>query len=209
MLKKEHSFYEDIALNMEREVKPGEFYKHFKNKVYQIVAIATHSETREKMVVYQALYGDFQTYIRPYAMFISEVDQDKYPDVKQKYRFAKYDVNTGGIINEDSSINNEKLTQNNFPKEIDQALAQVDTKNINMNEEEQISPLLLAFLDCTTYEAKLDQLVSMKNMLNERLLNDIAMSLDIIVESTKSEDQYNEIKACLLTFVHFEDNRVR
>ncbi len=77
---------------MDRELKIHGVYKHFKGDSYIIEDVATHSETREKYVVYRALYGDNELYIRPYNMFMSEVDHNKYPEVKQKYRFELQDI---------------------------------------------------------------------------------------------------------------------
>lgn len=77
---------------MRSDPKPNEVYRHFKGNDYQIVDIAIHSETGELNVVYRALYGEGKTYVRPLDMFMSEVDHDKYPDVKQVYRFEKLDT---------------------------------------------------------------------------------------------------------------------
>ena len=63
-----------------RTIKPG-IYKHYKNKNYKVICEATHSETREQVVVYQCLYGDYSMWVRPKEMFIElvEVDGQKVP----------------------------------------------------------------------------------------------------------------------------------
>lgn len=79
-----------------REFKPNQIVRHFKREtvdptsldyLYRIVGVSIHSETKEKYMVYQGLYGNCELYIRPLDMFMSEVDHEKYPDIKQVYRF--------------------------------------------------------------------------------------------------------------------------
>ena len=71
-----------------QELKEHGIYKHFKGDYYIVEGIGFHSETKEKYVIYRPLYGDTSmVYLRPYDMFLSKVDKEKYPNVKQEYRF--------------------------------------------------------------------------------------------------------------------------
>ena len=71
-----------------QELKIHGIYKHFKGDYYLVEGIGIHSETKEKYVIYRALYGDTDmVYLRPYDMFLSKVDKEKYPNVKQECRF--------------------------------------------------------------------------------------------------------------------------
>ena len=81
---------------MDRVIKIGKTYRHFKGNMYKVLDIVYDSEESnyneyKKVVIYQALYGDRLKWARPYEMFNSEVDHKKYPDVKQKYRFEEVD----------------------------------------------------------------------------------------------------------------------
>lgn len=81
-------------------ISRGMIVQHFKREtlgkekgdkyLYEVLAVAENTETSEKYVIYQALYGKYKVFARPYDMFMSEVDRQKYPNIQQKYRFEQY-----------------------------------------------------------------------------------------------------------------------
>jgi hypothetical protein len=206
--------------------KPGEIYNHFKGKPYQIITVATHSETREPMVVYQALYEDFKTYVRPLEMFLSEVDHVKYPEVKQKYRFElrnKQNIEIelkpteepeqGSLKHmEDTAAQVVKKTSERFSARITEHIIEQEMTSANesvTNTEGSVNTILLKFLDAGSYSKKLEVITSNVKHLNDRLINDMAVSLDCAVDEGPLDQRIQGLIYCLQAMCRFEDKRLR
>lgn len=212
-------------MEKDRTPKPGEIYDHFKGKPYQIITVATHTETGERMVVYQALYGEFKTFVRPLSMFISEVDKVKYPQVTQKYRFELRKNETITKVNEPEKHDNIQASECNSDIKTDAMdgmlrkentikeeteKAKEENENIKQEaDEDGVNAILLKFLDASSYTKKLEIVTSNTKNLTDRLINDMAVSLDCTVEEGPLEGRIQGLVYCLQAMRRFEDRRRR
>ncbi len=187
--------------------KPGERYMHFKKKLYQVITIAEHSETQEPLVIYQALYGNFKVYARPLAMFLSPVDTEKYPDAGQLYRFQ--------IVTDDETIPEGLPTaatgspingsQTALPTGTPAAETSADSDNAELSPEDK----LMAFFDAETMDEKYKLLLDMRNDVTDRMINNMAVVLDVVIEEGPLDQRYEELKTCVRTFRRYETSRLR
>jgi hypothetical protein len=176
----------------QRIPRQGEIYRHFKEGLYQILTLATDSETGEPMVVYQALYGDFKAYVRSLDMFTCEVDHDKYPETNQNYRFELIRKPAGEAVTE--RVNPMEPKVEKLPEEI---------------LPDAVNPLLLKFLDAQSYSRKLEVLTSNIKHLDDRLINDMAVALDCAIDDGLLEVRIQSLIHCLKAKCRFEDRRLR
>lgn len=185
---------------MEREMpRPGEFYRHFKNKTYEILTVATHSETGEKLVVYRALYGTYQDYVRPLAMFLSEVDHEKYPDVRQKYRFERIGDRVSGMPEE------EKREKAAAPSPTDINIEETDSDETNEEGQE----LLMEFLDLETFAEKREFLRLHSKEVTDKFIDDVGTVMDLTIKKGETEDRLRELISCLSTMSRYDGRRLR
>lgn len=184
-----------------REIpKPGERYRHFKNKEYQILAVATHSENGEKMVVYQALYGDYGVWVRPLSMFMEEVDREKYPDVQQKYRFERIFAFEG--YSEKHSYDKEVLIENK--KNSEEFRSEICQK-----KNSKLHPLVEEFLDQETTEGKLEILQLMSGKVTKQDLDSICFCLDMNPVGGSVEEELDAIRQCIRMQQKYDAPRLR
>ena len=190
-----------------REIpKPGQIYRHFKGHLYQIVTIARHSETLEALVIYQALYGDFQVYARPLHMFMSELDREKYSDVKQRERFEL--VRTANEITMEEM--QEPVQTSQVVNEIIAEPAQETAPQPEVNPQAaQLDAGVEEFLDADSFEERLRIFTGMQHRLTDDMINIMAISLDTEVPERELGDRIASLKNFLLMQVKYECNRIR
>ena len=194
-----------------RKPMPGECYRHFKNKLYQVIAVAEHTETGEELVVYQALYGSFRVFARPLAMFLSPVDREKYPDADQEYRFELVDRET--LEREDSGWAGEKSQRE--AEESRRAgeeswRAEDDWSREEDGRRDDGESFILRFFDEETYEEKWCLLEREGGRLSQKTLEIICGGMEIPGGREESaEELLYDLKRYLETQMKFEGNRFR
>lgn len=182
--------------------KAQDIYRHFKGNIYQIVTIAEHTETEEKLVIYQAMYGDFKIYARPLSMFLEKVDKQKYPDVTQEYRFER-------IENPLPAVEGQILPTEQTTPECKTKQEAITVERDITEAEPELDPLLLEFLDADTYTQKLDILSALHHRITDSMITTMAIAGDIEVADGDLETRYSELKNCLRTLERYEIERVR
>ncbi len=208
--------------------KPLQVYKHFKGTYYQVLTVAKHSETGEKFVIYKALFGSDEVYARPLDMFLSEVDHDKYPEVKQKWRFAlatgqnkgaqspSKDQEESGGKDEDTKDNASDDAAQMPDEDVEETAPtnedEEETAPADEDEEETASvadDFLDRFLDADTYEEKLDVFTDMWKTIDESNIDNVATIMDLNLTGETLEEKYKEILSHLKMRARYESSRLR
>ena len=201
-----------LIRRMDMNVEIGKFYRHFKGKLYQVLNIATDSETGEKMVVYQALYGSFEVYVRGYNSFTEMLDKNKYPAAVQLYRFVEVKKEALSLQGEetepnmtgsDCSGNTEGASSGAEGPATSQLPAYASTA------EGSVDPVLVMFLEADGSEAKYEVLKEHYLEISERTMTNIEVSLDVVSNSKEMDDRIRDVMGVLRTRARYENTRLR
>lgn len=217
-----------------RTPRPQEIYRHFKGRLYQVLTLARHSETGEVLVVYQALYGDYAVFARPLSMFCSEVDAVKYPGAMQKERFQLWKGSeeahalfagespvTGNRETRAKQPEEDRQTREKQPEEDRQTRAMQPDGMFSqkekpaepavqaVEEEVQLDPRMLRFLDANRMEEKMEILDSMQGDVTDEMIDIMAISLDTEIVSGEASERIAALRETIQMRLRFESSRLR
>lgn len=216
---------------MNQMPRPGERYRHFKDKLYQIVAVATHSETGEKMVIYQALYGEFGVWARPLSMFLEPVDREKYPEAAQKLRFERVAAAAAGDEKQEEARTEDKEREEArtegkereearaADKECEEAPARGDNgipageqacgHDDQGSDESSLHPLLFRFLDAGSPGERVNLLRLMKGRVGQAEVDSLCTCLDARRPDGSIEEQIDDLIGRLQMQQKYQTSRLR
>lgn len=167
---------------MNKTPRSGDIFYLEQDKPYQIITVGIHKETCESMVIYQALFGEYGTYVLPLSKFMDEVNRTAV-DKKQ-----------------------EEIPRKEQDIKIEAAESAVGTSDISQN---RVNEILLQFLDADSYSKKLEVISSNIKAIDDRLINDMAVSLDCTVDDGPIEQRVQGLVYCLKQLSRFEVKRLR
>lgn len=206
----------DKEKNVERIPRPGEFYRHIENKLYQIIAVAEHTENGEELVVYQALYGSYRIFATPLSLFNRKVDLRQHPRAGQEYCFEPVKFWSEKRTMKSSfakEAEGEEFLDEEYSDEdySDEDYGEVDYREKEDKERDSGEAIqwLERFLDAQGYEKQLEVLTQMRGKVGSRELASICLVLGIPLLSGDEDSQIANIKKHLETRMRYDTRRLR
>ncbi len=220
---------------MDKTPRTGDLYRRYTNEIYQIAAVATHVQTGERLVVYQAMQGDFGIYAAPLSQFVSDGMQgsqrcqfERIERERQKEKEAAPAVKPEQKPRTQSPVSAGRGLRQNMEEipetEVDffkRRRRQIEEReqrrgqfirpkaHVSATDELQANPNLLRFLDADTYEEKYQVLNEIQDEMTDRLIDDIAVVLDVVIPEGDVDARFCQLKNIILTRKKYETNRFR
>lgn len=206
------------------DLKAGNKYQDGKGLYYQIICVGMNIEDREYMVAYQELFGKFLIWIKPYDDFIHQIKDGILLHHKEEYSDLLLQYELDGVSKVHSSPNVEEKIEEQKDQQIEHMGYHMvehqidDNKDDKKNQansvkvehqEDQVNALLIEFLEATSCQDKLEIITTNHSKLTDRLINEMAMSIDCIVEEGGIAERIQNLIVCLQTMIRFESRRLR
>lgn len=193
---------------------PGQIYRHYKGNLYRIVTLAEDSETGNMLVIYQALYGKYKVYARPLSMFVERLDKRQYPDVEADFRFElqkeliEMPSSAESFERETDWAENTPEPEPAVERETEQEPVTL-TGDVHPEEEMNIDPLVLEFLDARSYEERLKILSQLRPRITDSMINVMSIAADVEIKDGDIEERFDELRTCLSTRQRYESRSSR